>query len=102
VTDVKADKLRGNVWWIESGYMKATKDVVAYGHPAIFPDALAHDHILSWSNTGDLVIDPFTGSGTTCKAAKELGRNFLGFEINPEYCKIAERRISQGVLDFAS
>jgi len=70
-------------------------------HPAVFPERLAADHIQSWSNPGDLVLDPFTGSGTTCKAAKELGRNFLGFEINPEYCKIAERRIAQEVLDFA-
>jgi len=93
---------RFNVWVYDTGFMQSTSDFVAFDHPAIFPDALAQDHILSWSNSGDLVLDPFTGSGTTCKAAKELGRNFLGFEINPEYCKIAERRIAQEVLDFAS
>ena len=70
--------------------------------PAPFPLQLAKDHVLSWSNPGDLVLDTFTGRGTTCQAAKELGRNFLGFEINPEYCKIAERRIAQEVLDFVS
>lgn len=86
---------RFNVWTINP--YSGTND-----HPAIFPEKLAKDHIISWSNLGDLVLDPFTGSGTTCKAAKELGRNFLGFEINPEYCKIAERRIAQEVLDFAS
>jgi DNA modification methylase len=86
---------RFNVWTINP-YSEANE------HPAIFPERLATDHILSWSNPGDLVLDPFTGSGTTCKAAKELGRNFLGFEINPEYCKIAERRIAQEVFDFAS
>jgi site-specific DNA-methyltransferase (adenine-specific) len=93
---------RGNIWTIDNGYMRSTTDKEAYDHPAIFPEQLPKDHILSWSNPGDLVLDPFTGSGTTCKAAKELGRNFLGFEINPEYCKIAERRIAQEVLDFAS
>ena len=87
---------RRNNWWL----MSTAKD--GEGHPAVFPEQLANDHILSWSNPGDLVLDPFAGSGTTCKAAKELGRNFLGFEINPEYCKIAERRIAQEVLDFVS
>jgi len=68
------------------------------GHPAPFPESLAKDHVLSWSNPGDIVLDPFAGSGTTCKAAKELGRRFLGLEINPEYCAIAERRIAQETL----
>jgi DNA modification methylase len=95
-SEVKESKLRGNIW----RYTKACEDKT--DHPAMYPQKLATDHILSWSNTGDLVLDPFTGSGTTCKAAKELGRNFLGFEINPEYCKIAERRIAQEVLDFSS
>lgn len=58
------------------------------------------DHIVTWSNPGDLVLDPFSGSGTTAKAAKELGRRFLGLEINPEYCAIAERRIAQQVLEL--
>jgi len=93
---------RKNIWAYSTGYGKGTTCKEAYQHPAMFPEQLATDHILSWSNPGDLVLDPFTGSGTTCKAAKELGRNFLGFEINPEYCKIAERRIAQEVLDFAS
>jgi site-specific DNA-methyltransferase (adenine-specific) len=69
-------------------------------HPAPFPLALARDHIATWSNPGDLVLDPFSGSGTTAKAAKELGRRFLGLEINPEYCAIAERRIAQQVLEL--
>lgn len=94
--------IRDNVWMYSVGFMSGSSDAIAYDHPAIFPEKLAQDHILSWSNPGDLVLDPFTGSGTTCKAAKELGRNFLGFEINPGYCKIAERRIAQEVLDFAS
>ena len=98
VQDTKDEKLRGNVWWIESGFMKASKDVVAYGHPAVFPESLARDHILSWSNEGDVVLDPFSGSGTTAKMAKHNGRRFIGIEVNAEYCEIAEKRLSQGVL----
>ena len=99
---VAAFGMRWNIWRYVTGHGNSTQDIMAFKHPAIFPEKLATDHILSWSNEGDTVLDPFTGSGTTCKAAKELGRNFLGFEINPEYCKIAERRIAQEVLDFAS
>jgi len=62
-------------------------------HPAMFPEKLAHDHIISWSNEGDTVLDPFMGSGTTGKTALQLGRNFIGIELDPEYCKIAEARI---------
>ena len=62
-------------------------------HPAVFPEQLANDHILSWSNEGDLVLDPFMGSGTTGVAAKNLGRKFIGIELDPDYFKIAEDRI---------
>jgi site-specific DNA-methyltransferase (adenine-specific) len=67
-------------------------------HPAVFPELLARDHILSWSNEGDIVLDPFSGSGTTAKMAKHNGRRFIGIEINPEYCEIAEKRLLQSVL----
>lgn len=67
-------------------------------HPAIFPEALARDHILSWSNEGDIVLDPFSGSGTTAKMAKHNGRRFIGIEINHEYVEIANKRLEQGVL----
>jgi site-specific DNA-methyltransferase (adenine-specific) len=70
-------------------------------HPACFPEALARDHILSWSNEGDIVLDPFSGSGTTAKMAKLMGRQYIGIEVNAEYCKIAEKRLAQGVFDFA-
>jgi DNA modification methylase len=72
------------------------------GHPAPFPQALASDHIQSWSNPGDVVLDPFAGSGTTLKAAKELNRRFIGIEINPEYVAICKRRIAQDVLPLFS
>jgi site-specific DNA-methyltransferase (adenine-specific) len=69
-------------------------------HPAPFPDDLARDHILSWSNEGDIVLDPFSGSGTTAKMAKHNGRKYIGIEINPEYCEIAAKRLEQQVFDF--
>lgn len=62
------------------------------GHPAPFPLQLAKDHIKSWSNEGDLVLDPFMGSGTTGLAALELNRRFIGFEISEKYSKIANER----------
>jgi site-specific DNA-methyltransferase (adenine-specific) len=67
-------------------------------HPAPFPEALARDHILSWSNPGDLIFDPFMGSGTTAKMAKNTGRDFIGFEISQEYVDISNRRIRQEQL----
>ena len=92
-------KVRGNVWYLPRS-PRSDGGSERHGHPATFPDALAKAHIATWSNPGDLVLDPFSGSGTTAKAAKELGRRFLGFEINPEYCAIAERRIAQETLQL--
>jgi len=91
--EIAEDGMRNNVWPYPTG--GGTRD-----HPAVFPLALATDCVATWSNPGDIVLDPFSGSGTTAKAAKELGRRFLGLEINPEYCAIAERRIAQQVLEL--
>ena len=91
----RKERRSGNVWLIANHSKNASSFDDAYKHPAIFPERLANDHIFTWSNPGDLVLDPFSGSGTTAKAAKELGRRFLGLEIDPEYCAIAERRIAQ-------
>jgi len=63
-------------------------------HPAPFPEQLASDHILSWSNEGNLIYDPFMGSGTTAKMAMQNNRNYIGSEISKEYCKMAEKRIN--------
>jgi len=68
------------------------------GHPAVFPEALARDHILTWSLPGDLVLDPFAGSGTTLKMAKENGRRYCGIEINPDYIRICKQRLAQEML----
>lgn len=91
---VKEFGVRGNIWRYGSGFMLSTTDKIAFQHPAIFPEKLAHDHIISWSNEGDVVLDPFCGSGTTCKMAKILNRKYIGIEIAKEYCEIAEQRIN--------
>ena len=91
---VGATKLRGNVWWFAVGNNGSTTDKAAFAHPAIFPEALARDHILSWSNPGDVVLDPFLGSGTTAKMALLHGRKFVGIERDPTYMAIAEKRLA--------
>lgn len=67
-------------------------------HPATFPEALARDHIMSWSNEGDIVLDPFSGSGTTIKMARLMGRKGIGIEIHQEYYEIAVERLRQRLL----
>ena len=89
---------RTNIWTYATGWKNSAKDAIAFQHPAIFPEKLAHDHIVSWSNEGDLVYDPFMGSGTTAKAAKLTNRQHLGSEINLDYCRIAEQRLEFGDL----
>ena len=64
-------------------------------HPAPFPEKLAHDHIISWSNENDIVLDPMCGSGTTCAMAKKLGRKYIGVDCSEEYVAIAKERVSQ-------
>lgn len=82
-------KQKDNVW----EFLNA-KDKV-FKHPAPFPEQLANDHIISWSNENDLVFDPFMGSGTTAKMCIINNRNYIGSEISIEYCNIIEKRIKQ-------
>jgi len=70
-----------------------SKDKVSFEHPATFPEKLATDHILSWSNTGDLVYDCFMGSGTTAKMCIVNNRDYIGSEISKEYCDIIDKRL---------
>jgi len=84
---------RTNIWEYNVGGFSSAEDKYARLHPAIFPEQLVEDHIKSWSNKGDLVLDPFMGSGTTSVVAKYLERAFIGFEISEEYCKIANERL---------
>ncbi|AFY84052.1 DNA-methyltransferase [Oscillatoria acuminata] len=89
---VKKQKIKGNIWEYVVG--KKAEDQTAKGHPAPFPCSLARDHINSWSNEGDIVLDPMCGSGTTCLAATELDRHYIGIDISQEYCDLALERIS--------
>jgi len=89
---------RFNIWNLSSGCNKSTLDKIAFKHPAIFPEKLAEDHILSWSNENNIVLDPMCGSGTTCKMAMLNKRNFIGIEISKEYCEIARQRLRQRQL----
>jgi site-specific DNA-methyltransferase (adenine-specific) len=100
---VGVEKIKGNIWKINTGAGHSTLDKDAFRHPAIFPESLANDHIISWSNESDLVYDPFMGSGTTAKIALKNNRKFIGSEISQEYCDIANKRINtyltNGVAD---
>ncbi|MBL0294917.1 MAG: site-specific DNA-methyltransferase [Saprospiraceae bacterium] len=88
---------RHNVWEYDTGMYLSTKDKFAFNHPAIFPEELVKDHIISWSNEGDLVYDPFMGSGTTAKMSILNNRNWIGSEISSEYCTIIEERIKKAL-----
>ena len=88
-----AIKTDSNVWKINAGYNASSKDSLVHGHPAIFPEEIPQRHIFSWSNEGDLVYDPFMGSGTTAKMAHLQKRNWIGSEISAEYVALAKNRI---------
>ena len=83
---IKPEKYRRNIFAYGIGGETS-------GHPAPFPEQLAADHIISWSNEGDLVFDPMCGSGTTLKMAERLNRHWYGCDISLEYCEIARERI---------
>lgn len=85
--------VRGNVWYYPTGYGVSSPDKITFEHPAPFPESLARDHIISWSNPGDIVFDPFVGSGTTCKMAHLLDRRFIGIEVSERYAAIARERV---------
>lgn len=90
---IKQKGIRNNVWYYPCGYLCSTTDKEAFQHPAIFPDKLARDHILSWSNPDDIILDPMCGSGTTCKAASALDRQYIGIDCSEKYCRLAQQRI---------
>lgn len=88
---VKDKKIKGNIWEYVVG--KKQEDQEAKGHPAPFPCELVRDHIKSWTNQGDIVLDPMNGSGTTARVACEMGRTYIGIDISREYCEIARERV---------
>jgi site-specific DNA-methyltransferase (adenine-specific) len=93
---------RHNVWKFNTGKAYTTKDDFAFEHPAMFPESLAEDHIMTWTNPGDFVVDPFVGAGTTTKMAAINDRRWLGIDISEEYVEIAVKRMlvaSQMITD---
>ena len=93
--ELKKEKTKNNIWEYAVGLGGSTNDRNAFKHPAIFPEKLAEDHILSWSNEGDLVYDPMCGSGTVCKMAMKNNRHYLGTDISEEYIQITKERLKQ-------
>ena len=93
--DIKEYGRRFNIWQYNNGGQGYGGDEFSDLHPATFPEKLARDHIVSWSNEGDVVLDPFMGSGTTAKVARALNRHYIGFEISAEYCDIIRKRLEQ-------
>ena len=89
---------RRNVFEYAIGGGHTTTDKVAYKHPALMPEQLAHDMITTWTNPGDEVFDPFCGAGTTAKVCRLLGRKFVGTEISADYCEIARTRLESMTL----
>jgi len=95
LAQTKELRLADNIWYISVGYLKSTTDKIAFKHPAIFPESLAEDHILSWSNPGDVILDCFAGSGTTGIMAYKNSRNFILIEISEIYCNIIKERFKR-------
>ena len=92
--ELKKEKTKTNIWEYAVGLGGTTNDKIAFRHPATFPEKLAEDHILSWTNEGDIVFDPMSGSGTTCKMALINDRKYLGCEISEEYVEISKERLN--------
>ncbi len=88
---------RFNIWRYAVGYGNSGPKEMSKEHPAVFPEQLAIDHVLSWSNPGDVVLDPMMGSGTVGVACVRTGRRYIGFEIEQLYCTITEKRIEDEI-----
>ena len=91
--ELKPEKTMTNIWEYAVGLHGTTSDKIAFEHPAVFPEKLAEDHILSWTNPGDIVFDPMCGSGTTCKMAAINKRSYIGCDISREYVELAKKRL---------
>lgn len=93
-TPIRKYGYRFNIWkYSVGGSGNSYKEKYVKGHPAVFPEKLAQDHIISWSNKFDIVYDPFMGSGTVAKMCILNDRNFIGSEIDKDYCDICNKRI---------
>ena len=94
--NVNKEMVDYNVWEIavDSNRKFYTVNCKPIKHPAVFPYEIPHNHIQTWTNKGDVVLDPFAGSGTTLRAARDLERNYIGIELNSDYCEIINQRMN--------
>ena len=92
--ELKPEKTKTNIWEYATGLHGTTSDRIAFKHPALFPEKLAEDHILSWTNQGEVVFDPMCGAGTTCKMAFINNRFYIGCDISKEYVELTKRRLA--------
>ena len=90
---IKTERKVNNIFYYNVG-TSSSRDKIAFKHPAIFPEQLVQDQILTWTNKGDVIYDCFMGSGTTAKIAELTGRRWLGSEVSAEYIAIAESRLA--------
>ena len=88
--EIKEFGARTNIWRIKNSGGFGQSNKRAYEHPATMPEQLAYDHIITWTNPGDVVIDPFMGSGTTARMAVKADRKYIGFEIDPIYWELCQ------------
>ncbi|MCO5207654.1 MAG: site-specific DNA-methyltransferase [Anaerolineae bacterium] len=95
----KPTKIKSNLWHYNTG-AGHSGDRFAFKHPATFPEQLAHDHIISWSNPGDIVLDPMMGSGTTGKMAMKVSTALSNVRLDADYFRIAEQRIANAAGDI--
>ena len=86
---------RETIWTVNNQGNLGQQEKEAYNHPATMPETLARDHIRTWSKDGDIVLDPFMGSGTTALMALMMRRNYVGFEVSREYCQLADKRLEE-------
>lgn len=89
-------------WWIMPTASQEGSRGGSSEHPARMPYGMARDHILTWTSAGATVLDPFAGSGTTLRAAKDLNRRAVGIELEERYCDVAAKRCAQEVLDLGA
>ena len=99
--EIKNERNMDNVWLISNGANKSYKgNLQITDHPAIMTEELARRAIVSYTNKNDVVYDPFMGSGTTCRIARDLGRKWIGSEIHTPYFKIADQLLNHNVFTW--
>ena len=95
--DISGDDFKK--WVYAKWSIAPERNMTQYGHPAMFPEELAHRVLSLFSFRGDLVLDPFNGVGTTCAVARKTGRRYLGIDVSEEYCITSEKRLA-GIMEL--